>query len=290
MKHLIFRNRVLLICLILTLVCNCFGCSKEYFEDATEGSFDIHEETFDLSSSDYSLKSENGEHYICFHDEAQYAKKSSSQLATVIFSSTKEFKDTVVKGKLSDDQKAVIASSFPRSVEGRIKICDFSNLQEPNLPSDTMVDGVSWAGDSYSFSFVSSSDVFGFFFYYDTKEQYEKIYKEEYEGFFERDNITITKIEESNEKVTTYYSTSASESKKVRYTLKRENKTVTVEETYRLKMSDSIFALSDTVPSNVKMYCVEDGKFYVISISGLRTAPNEEWLLSYGIKKYVEDN
>ena len=78
MEHLVFKSRIFSVCLVLVLVCSFWGCSKENSKVETDKSFEIVEETFNLSECDYSLISENDEHYIYLVNASQYAEENSS--------------------------------------------------------------------------------------------------------------------------------------------------------------------------------------------------------------------
>lgn len=184
--------------------------------------------------------------------------------------------------------KKVVATAFEKDNIG-VLICDFNKLWEPYVPNDCMIDGVSWAGESYSFFVATTSDAFGFIHSYPS-EQYQEIFQNDYENFFNNTLITVTeRIEMDENKVATKYSTSAGQLMRIRYTKNVDGKMFIVDEKYRLQMNDDSIAASGTVPSNITLYCVENEAYYVIDLFGFTEYPSEEWLFGFGMKAFVSD-
>jgi hypothetical protein len=163
-------------------------------------------------------------------------------------------------------------------------------LFEPCIPADCKIDGVSRSGESYSFYLSTSSDTFGFIHSY-SQAQFDYIYTKDFLKFFDRETITVeeTKALDGGKTVTTY-STSSGQFMQIRYTLYAGDRTVTVDETYRLGMVDSSINTSSTVPSNVTLYCEYAGAYYVVDLFGFSEKPSEAWLSEFGMQPYVEKN
>ena len=241
-----------------------------------------------IQTPNYNIFEEDGSYYLVFLDSAQVGSDGECQVATVDFETMKEFKDTVTKGQLENWQMEIIATAFPKNERG-ILTCDFNNLYEPVLPAGGCVTRVGWRGESYGFSLQLDKEVYGYLNYYTTK-QYESIYQEYFVNLFDRDTITVTNIEQTDngQKIVTYYRTWAGEFKRVRYTLNDGTKNITVDKTYRLKICHEGLSTSDTVPSEITLYCQDGSACYIIDLYGLTQDPSDEWLCGLGMKPYVD--
>ena len=279
------------ICAMLSVVL-CLGllsCSGLKDECDMEEKIDNGEQN-EIEVDDYAIINRNNECYIVFKDVAQYENNGQSELATIEFATIEELKEAVTKGKLSDWQKEVIATSFPKNDIG-IMSCDFNHLYTPTMPVGGTVSGVSWGGENYSFYLEFSNGVFGYAHYY-TEAQYNQIFELEYENYFNKETITVTKNEQisNGEKVATYYSTLSGELMQIRYTIVNDNKTFIVDKTYRINMVDETIITSSWIPSNITMYCVEGGVCYVIDIFGFVEEPTDEWLIQFSMNRYIANN
>lgn len=263
------------IVLILALCVGLLSCSapKDYVTD-----------------SDYKIISKDGKYYIVFDDISVYEISipediNISMLGTVQFESMKDYKETVTKGKLTEDQKVTIVSAFTKDENG-ILCCDFHHLYVPTMPTGGIVDGLSWSGSTYSFSVKPDENIFGYV-HYDTKSDYDRAYLSEYETFFDRDLVTVTETEQlDGDKVATYYSTSSGEFMRLRYSLSDGDKKIVVDKAYRLKMCDTSIPTSSTVPYQVDLYCVENDTYCVVQLFGFVENPTDSWLLEFGLAEY----
>jgi hypothetical protein len=285
-----------IICLVLSfaLFVTMSACSSRKTEDHGQEGDRLGsdnnpiDESGDNNKSDYRLVSENGEYFIVFDNPAAY-QVSNQETATIDFLTMKEFKDSVTKGKLTDTQKEIMATAFPKNSVGAVKTCDFNNLYIPKLPQGCATSGVSWQGQSYSFELVLSNDSFGWLHYL-TEDQFVSRFQEDYVKYFDKDTITVTKTEILEDgKEATFYSTRAGQLMNVRYTLSVGEKTIVVDKTFRLQMNNSELSTSSTVPSNVALYCTSDEGFYYISLYDFVDDPTDEWLLNFGLQKYVDN-
>lgn len=237
---------------------------------------------------DYKLVEQAGKNYIIFDNIQTYQNDGLNQLATLEFESLAELKNAVVNGQLTDRQKGIIATAFEKDKMGVIT-CDFNKLWEPYMPNDCTIDKIGWSGESYSFMISTTSDVFGYIHSY-TSEQYQAAFYRNFENFFNNTLITVTeKIEMDENKVATKYSTSAGQLMRIRYTKNVDDKTIIVDEKYRLQMNDSSIAVSDIVPSNITLYCIENEAYYVIDLFEFTEYPSDEWLFGFGMNAFVSD-
>lgn len=242
------------------------------------------------NQADYKIIQKNGEYFILFDDLSTYQEDAQLvQVATISFDSMKEFKDSVTKGQLTEGQKKIMANSFQRDSAGAIMVCDFNNLYVPTLPEDGSVNGVVWSGQAYSFGLGFDNKIYGWI-KPQTEAQYDERYQNDYIDFFENDKITVTKTETLEDgKVATYYSTSAGQLMNIRYTLKTDNQTIVVDKRFCLQM-DSPVPTSATVPLRVELYCTSEEGFYYVYLSGFAEDPTDEWLASFGLQKYVDND
>ena len=246
-------------------------------------------EPYEIKADDYTLiKNENG-CYLTFDDISKYQNNSNggSVLADVVFKSIKDFKDSVTQGLLTDDDKYIVAS-FPKNTDGSIKTCDFNNLYEPILPQGSSITKVLWESDNYSFRIIEEDVYYGYFNIF-TAEDYMRIYQDEYENALNKDTITITETEEADGKVIIHYKTKAAKLKLERYTLQSGDKTIIIDKKFIIT-GDPILNPSDTVPSNIRLYCNEGDKYYIINIDTVYEDPTDEWLLEFGLKPYIEND
>lgn len=240
------------------------------------------------NGADYSLITRGGLCYVILENE--YTTIGGGQvLADVLFSSMKEFKDTVTQGKLSDSQKALV-STFAKDENG-ILTCDFNNLYVPVLPTSGVCDDdVSWGGESYDFYVDLEGKPFGFFSVW-TKRIYDQNYKYYITDFFDRNTIRLIRAEElGNGKTAFYYSTGAGYYVEIRYTLEDNSRTFVVSKTYRLNSSDEIIDEATKIPEEMSIYGNQGDVYYKIKLYEFESVPTDEWILQFGVKKYVENS
>ncbi len=260
------------------IVCMFFGACSTQPAEKTEG------------TAQYSLVEEKGNHYIIF-DNASSLPEDSSNLAvapSITFKTVKEFHNSVTKNLLTEEQKKEM-TRFKKDEQGRILSCDFDNLYTPTTP-DASSSRVIWYGSYYYFTASwedgRSAKVQNF-----EQSDFEKKYQEDYVNIYKNPLITVssTEIIEGNKEVT-YYSTNAGEFKDFRYSLSSEGKTIYVHKLYRLKLNHNLATPSDIVPASISLFCTEEDRYYTVKLHGLKEDPTDEWLLQFGLTKYVEND
>lgn len=290
MKKTVCAKLISLIIIFVVIGNMSAGCYFDHGNNASAEDTTVDTTEYSkIETDDYSIIKENGSYYIVFNDKEQAESYGDSQSATVDFESIKEFKDSVIKGLLKDWQKATILSAFPKDKTG-ILSCDFNNLYEPVTPGS--VSGVYWSGETYAFGLKLDDNTFGVLQYL-TAENYSRIYQSEYENYFNADTITVTSTEliDNGEKSITYYKTYASDLRQERYTLKDGSKTIVVDKRYVLTtIYEDLVQTSDTVPANIKIYCQDGDIYYIITLHKLIKDPSDEWLLQFGMKRYIDKN
>lgn len=292
-KKVVFNRWVICIAVVALLCISFIGCSngrEDSYVNQRGDQIEIIPSDKPICPDDegsYSIVKRGEKCYIIFENPAQYDNGDKNELATLEFTSIKDFVDSVTNGELKEWQKNVVATAFPKNEYG-ILSCDFTNLFEPIAPTGTTLRSVVWRGESYSFSLTNENGVFGTVHYF-TKDEYSEVFTSDYEAYFDKDAITVSKTETQEGGVTiTYYATRAGQFMQVRYTLTEDSKIMHVDETYRLHMNDSSVNVSDTVPANVTLYCLEGDVCYVVDLFGFADDPSDAWLLSFGLVQYKE--
>lgn len=293
MKKIILR--ILLCSLTAVIYVGLVSCNTNHTEVESKSLKNPSEENIQSPPDseyveDCEIIEKDGMNYIVFDDITKYTDSSQDQQhASVEFASVEEFINTLTEKNFTDMQKQIIATAFPKNEYG-ILSCDPQNIYEPQMPSGFVVDCVYWEGASYGFSITTSSEIFGFVRNL-TQEQYEYIYQNDFEEFFSRDTITVEETIVTNDgKSVTTYTTRSGHLMQIRYTLYTGDKTVTVDERYRLDMADQSLESSSSVPSVVRLYCAYSGVYYIVDLYGFTEKPSEKWLSEFGMKPYVEQN
>ncbi len=304
MKKICFLFVVIFVCICLLVSCDkgsetsydSENATTDEGENTTTNESNVTDESSDTNNStpanndtnlyDYSIIEQSGQHYIVFDNESIYESGEQSELAGLDFATLKEFKDNVTQGKLSDWQILTIAKSFKKDDIG-VLICDFDNLYEPTMPTGCTIDGVYWEGECYSFYMSTDTEIFGFIHYY-TQSQYDIIFQKNYENYFDKTTITVknTVVTEDNKTMVTY-STSAGELMQIRYEISDNDRTVIVDETYRLNMNDNSLVSSPSIPTNVTLYCEYDGICFAVDLYGFTEKPSEDWLSQFDMREYI---
>ncbi len=237
---------------------------------------------------DYSfMLNESGEHCIVLENQKAYAGNRQI-LARVYFKNMKEFKDSVVNGKLTVAQKEIMAN-FTKDSEGRILVCDFDNLYCPTLP-ENQINSVGWAGRTYAFSLSIDENISGTIQYL-TKSIYESWYLDDYQNYLKSDTIHITKTEMINgDQKAIYYYTSEGKFVKVQYSFHKNGKEYCIDKSYTLSMKNKSFKFTPNVPVKVKIYCIDGDLHYITTLFGFTEDPTDAWLLQFGLTKYVEND
>ena len=223
------------------------------------------------------IKDENG-CYVVIDDLYKYQTSlGGMQLAYIPFDSIEDFYNTVNSGVLDNSQKELIAWAV--RVYSNNRTCDLKNLYEPILPQGCDVLSVGWYVSYYSFS-IKKSDEFRGYIQILNEEGYNQLYVRDFENII-GENDTVTHVENIDGIETIYYYRSSRSYKNVRYTLQSGNKTVIVDKKFDM-------GTSEIVPSNIKLYCVENGNYYVVNLNQIYEDLSDELLREFGLKRYVK--
>ena len=280
---------LLTMCIILS-ACSIQENSGDVLKNDTTHQSETDEKNVNEdNNSNYTLICDNDEFFIIFDDPDVY-QGDNQEIATIEFPTMRDFKDSVTKGLLTDAQIRIMATSFQKNSTGAIMLCDFNNLFIPKLPANGVVNGVSWEGQSYAFDLTLDDGIFGWL-HFMPESQFNSRYQEDYLELFNRDTITVTKTERlDNGKVVTYYTTRTGELMNIRYTLTVGITTIEVDKTFRLRMQNTELATSSTVPSNITLYVTSGDAFCYISLYNFSEDPTDEWIASFGLQKFVDDD
>ena len=229
----------------------------------------------------YEIVTVDGQSYIEINKSINFSEMQGMERADVEFKSVDEFIDTVTNGKLTDSQLKTV-NGFRKDDNGKIKICDFSNIQVSVQPNDYVTNCVYWIGERYSYDLTARDGSFGYVSYYENDADFKSYYDYEYENFFDRNLITITKEVTVEKRTEHFYFTSNGQFKRIRYTVIDGKTSYTVDEKYRLATNVGL-PVSEEVPDTVVLYGDNDGKKFVVSISNLKKAPTEEWIKQFNI-------
>ncbi|MBE6619405.1 MAG: hypothetical protein E7626_06485 [Ruminococcaceae bacterium] len=255
------------ICIILILaICLCLGSCSSDVSDENDASND---------STDDSASDE----HVCIYGEEP----------SLEFSSVEEFYNTVFCDKLSEEQKAVV-NKFSKDDSGNIRLCDLNNLYVPILPSNTHISYISWSGRDYSFSIEVENGSIGWVDYCTyVREVYDR-YLQEFDETLKTDGVSVSEqlyLDDGmgGTKIETYYTTSTSSMKNIRYSLTEGKRTIVIEKTFCFENKFGEFT-SEDIPVSVKMYCTENDQYYITRFYTLTEDPTIEWLLEFGLTKY----
>ena len=237
-----------------------------------------------ITSWNYTIIEQNGKHYIVFEDPTVYDNLDQVQLAEVQFNSLAEFKNSVINNKLSIGDKEIVAT-FAKDEVG-ILTPDFNNLFEPYMPDEFQIDLLLWEGRGYTFLAYTPSGVEAYITYH-SQENYNKLFQYDFENYFDRDLIVVTETIKTDDgkTITTYY-TALAELKDISYTISKGDKTIIVQERYRLE--SQWLPVSDTIPSQITLYGTEGDAHYIIDLFEFEEKPSEEWLFEFGMQPYVD--
>lgn len=269
----------------IAMICMFSGCSENSTQSPHSSDSQNATENNDTEKqqNDYSIVERDGKCYIVFDDAPKIEGGSHFELASLTFESIADLRDSVLNKKLTDWQKQVVATAF-RKDENGILTCDFDRMYVPIIPDGFETVDVDWSGESYSFYIESLDETFGFV-YLCTEALFEERFRIEYETFFERDTITVNETNEMNGKTVVDFSTTAGEFRKVRYTV--EDKGIIVDMTYQLKSNYGSMSVSETIPTDITLFCNTNDVYYVVDLYDLAEPMDASTILQFGIQPYV---
>ena len=280
------------------------GCGNVDETVETTGTADTTEGVQPSPGPHYTLVNEAGENYMVFSDE--YLSNLTSEdmqgsiLGYLTFDSVEEFKTAVTEGKMTQKDQEFVAKNFIQDETGRIKTCDFNDLQIPIVPSDIeLVGGVDWQinGEEYSFNVRSLDEKIGGYVMLMPPERYQYSINDFYESSIYNPAVKIEKSDVLNSwdewerhSKTIYTSTKNAKTKYIIYKFEYKGMNFHVVEHYTLWASPEIAPLmpeaSDSVPVTVTINGKKDDHGFKISLHGFTERPSMEFIKSFGIQKF----
>lgn len=241
-----------------------------------------------LVNAPYDIVIEDGEYYLVLTNEIAGENTSgpntSEKKPAIEFASINEMVQDINTGKFTDDEMRQL-SKFKTDDNGRIIICNLSNLYDARTPEQYETKRIVWYGDEYVFHFFNGTDFCCQISQVGTRANLEQMItraknKTEEDFYIE---LSTQQIEERNATVITYTTATADDHqrfKNVYYTIAAGNKELFVFEEYG--------ADSDSKPHSIYLYGTEDGINYTVALEQLQERPSVEWLSQFGLRKYVE--
>ena len=201
---------------------------------------------------DYSIEYRDGKYFIVF-EHPEYYFDESIPMEDVWREDWRDLRNAVLNGELSILEKAIIIDNFLNDTKN-IEIPDFYNFYGPTVPETlTVCDDLTWQGDFYMF-IVENDDVFCQFLVY-TERAYQEAFDRKHTNIELGKNKTLQS-----------------------YTIQDGDKTILVDKIYSSSKLDCI-----------NLFGVQDGRCFIVEIHDVPEAPTDEWLLSFGLERYVEE-
>lgn len=262
-------KKVKIICCLFLVIISLSGCGGK---------------TINKKDLRYELIKFGNQSYLVINENINIVNEDIMHSAEIKFDSIESFVDTVTSGSLDDHQLYIANKAFVKDSIG-IRVCDFSNIQVPVHPKEFKCKTVFWSGELYSFYLESTDNAFGYYHLLN-QEQYENQYNYKYLNYFDRDNVTTSKVVNNSDNTEYYYSTPAGDLKKIRYSITNGQTLLIVDETYRLNMNDESLRVSSDIPYRVAIYGNNGDQYFSIEIFEIDSRPTMEWIKDFNIKRY----
>ena len=232
----------------------------------------------------YAIMDNDGTYTLRFHEPLPGKDKGNVNISTpggtlVRFDSVAKMKEAIETGNFSKQQLEAIRNRFARK-DGEILSVNTNKLYEAALPEDMEATEVTWTGDDYFFTVKCKSDDVSVRLEFDTKEEHDQHKKKMMEFLELNDDIVQYKEDDRDATVYEYKLRFGISMRIVMYTLQSNGKTTMVQETYRMTGTEAKF-------QGVWLCGEQDGAYFYADID-CASRPSVEWLLSIGLKPYVE--
>lgn len=175
-------------------------------------------------------------------------------------------------------------SKFAKDENGRVFICNLSNMYTASCPSDMEMTSVTWyGGDAYCFYLSADGD--GPTGSVDFKSQ--KRYEEDinfYCNLEEETPLEVTAVGSEPERNATSYEMIDKLDRAIKFVIYKTGEgdaALNIVEHYCLEENSSI-------PSYIIILGQENGKCFEVIVKNLQERPSVEWLSQFGIREYVE--
>lgn len=210
------------------------------------------------------------------------------------FLSVGQMRDAILTGSFTASELAQVRK-FHRAEDYTVPIVDLTKLYDATLPSGVILDRIAWEnGTEYKvyFNYAKSEKNTCYmliktgepFSAYATLPHKEYVNKEFYEGN-NSGYIFLREEALSDRNATAYYLTYTGGTLDknyvdVYYELQKGDVVLYVKERYKDNLQNA--------PSNIRISGMQDNCYFMAYITGFTRRPTEDWLLSFGLKPYVE--
>lgn len=274
-----YKSRIVIFGLLAALLTGCSAGGQDSQLAPTESPVDLP----------YEIICDNGGYYLMLEDgiikDEEVEGSFSEALPMIKFTSIEEMVQDIKTGNFTEDELRNLAK-FPKDEDDRTVLCDLSKLYDAYAPERLDRKIISWYGDAYDFIFEESEGESSCCMHSGFSNAKKEKGIEELIACSRVPNFTLLsteQVEDRNATVITFTSGNLEieERKFVYYTIKDSNKELFVRECYQLS--------TDTVPVIVHIYGTEKGvNFSVELIREYQERPSVEYLMSFGVREYVE--
>lgn len=265
------------LCLFLFMT----GCNSSQTNDKKAGTnsqqITERQDASELQLKDYTLAFVDGNCYLRF--EENQLDVPYSQIACVSFESIDVLVEAIRNCRFSETDYSIIRTAFPKNENG-IMVFDIDHAYDAESPTGFRVESVGWYGPFYTFRLIGTSNCHATLTPM-PRDYYQARFAREYETFFDREQIRVTKrelVDDRNAEII-WFETDLATLKQIRYTLSNG---VIVEEEYRLTSRINA-QVSETVPLMINLFGEMNGSCFCVTIDELNDRPSVEWLSQFGV-------
>lgn len=224
---------------------------------------------------------ENGQYYIVPKESLPAFTRSDGyydmEVIALHFDSIEQMKSRLEKGSF-DEAELLELSRFEATEDGKIPICDLSDLYVPVTPEAYDCVKVALEGESYFFRLKEENDGPFSYFFFTSKEDFEKEQdrNDRFEELSVWEILTVTEEPERNAKIYTYSEEHGGSN--IVYTIETDQKTLVIRELYTKTFGE--------IPEHIEIYGMQNGKYFKTIIRNLKERPSLEWLSAFGVTGY----
>lgn len=266
--------------LVLAMLSGCAGAGAD-------------EPTTKPTQRPYEIVVENGEYYLILDDDLPEfywgPGPESGVMAQIVgpgirFDSLEELRSDIETGNFTENELSNI-SGFDSDGDLRVRI--FDNLYDIVAPEELEKYRLNWKGISYNILLRNGAMQANVSFI--NQETYNKTLSK-YANFENEDGIKLLEKffeEDRNATVLTYNTSEREEdwgriyTKKL-YSLNQGEKSLLINESYRVGGSGQEEDFSETIPDSVRIYGEENGIYFEVFLDNLSERPAVDWLLKWG--------
>ncbi len=289
-KHLLTTSLIALLALT-----GCASKSTKIPSQPIQANDNIIENSY--VKPDYSITEIDGKCYMNFsdgnlnNDSNNVNNYATHMLSSIKFNSLKDMKHAIENNTFEESQIYTIKQIFNQGNKNGIEIINTNKLYQPVLHANFEITDYLWHGKSYG-CMLNLNDTWSRSFKYLTKEDYDSIFKEDYEDWLQNENIisvsSENKIINGINAVEYHFNTSTTSLKSIRYCIKTASKALYVNEKYVLSSSNEDSICSETIPVYVTVYGCEDNNYFSYLFYGLNEPLSIDWISSLGIEPYID--